>query len=152
MNPDPIEQALSRQPLRPPPARWRAEILATARAAAVGLPNASLSCVDPASAPVPNGAWRTWLREWLWPTPSAWAGLAGVWLVIIVLRVAAPSGALPAALAGIPLPTLASILAAQQQRQSVASILMPAAPGGAERLRGPAVGPRGEVLHLILDA
>jgi hypothetical protein len=58
-----FEEILKRQPFRPVPPAWRAEILATA--------------------PVPTSA--PWWRLAFWPSPYAWATLAAVWLVILGL-------------------------------------------------------------------
>ena len=58
---DDFEQFLSRQPLRPIPPGWRNQIL-----------------------PARESRWR----EWLWPSPVAWATLVAVWVVIIGLQLA----------------------------------------------------------------
>jgi hypothetical protein len=64
-----FEEYLRRQSIRPVPAQWRGEILRAARAQPVASP---------------------WWREWLWPSPRAWAGLAAAWGVILLLTVTAP--------------------------------------------------------------
>ena len=76
MKEDDFEERLRRQPLRPIPPEWRAEILEAARA--VASPNR-----QPAPAP--------WWLEWLWPCPQAWAGLAAVWMLILTLQFQTPS-------------------------------------------------------------
>jgi hypothetical protein len=60
---DEFEQFLSAQPLRSPPAAWQRTILL--------------------AHPAPR--WP----EWLWPSPVAWATVAGVWVMIIGLNLAA---------------------------------------------------------------
>ncbi len=65
-----FEEYLRRQSIRPVPAHWRGEILRAARA-------------QPAAPP--------WWREWLWPSPRAWAGLAAAWGLILLLTVTAPN-------------------------------------------------------------
>ena len=70
-----FEEYLERQSVRPVPAHWRGEILRAARA-------------QPA---VP-----AWWREWLWPCPKAWAGLAAAWGIILLLNVASPDEPAPA--------------------------------------------------------
>jgi len=75
MKPDDFEKQLQRQPLRELPKEWRAEILRNARAAAS--PHSSLLTPHAAS----------WWREWLWPSPQAWVGLAAFWVAIAVLNV-----------------------------------------------------------------
>jgi len=67
MNSD-FEERLRRQSIRPIPTEWRKEILRAARA-------------QPAASP--------WWREWLWPCPQAWAGLAAAWGIILLLNVTA---------------------------------------------------------------
>src|SRR6185503_16798594 len=74
MKPHDFEKQLQRQPLRAAPGEWREEIL-----------QASLASVSPhASRLAPDAL--PWWREWLWPSPQAWAGLAAVWLVILGLN------------------------------------------------------------------
>ena len=60
-----FEQKLARQNFREPPAALRAEIL---RACAAAAP----------------AAW-TW-RDWLWPSPQAWAALAALWLIFAAVQ------------------------------------------------------------------
>lgn len=61
---DEFEQFLSHQPLRNVPPGWRREILADRQP-----------------------AWR----EWLWPSPVAWATVAAAWLLILGLQLASRS-------------------------------------------------------------
>jgi len=74
MKPDDFESQLQRQPLRAAPAEWRTEILQAARVSV----SPRTSHLAPHTSP--------WWREWLWPSPQAWAGLAAVWLVILGLN------------------------------------------------------------------
>lgn len=60
-----FERQLSNQPLRPPPAEWRAAILSGAAKIV---------------APAP---W-TW-RDWFWPSPIAWGALAAVWVAVFFI-------------------------------------------------------------------
>lgn len=89
MNTDGFEQHLRRQPPRRLPAEWRDEILAAARTAQAEAERAAGA--RPRSLALPRLAgWR----EWLWPSPAAWAGLAACWLAILWLnRAAAPDAA-----------------------------------------------------------
>ena len=89
MNPEELEPRLARTPRVEPPAAWRNEILAAARAA---LP-ASASAVDPVatatrpSPPLPEPGWRTLvtaIRRWL-STFSPWAVPVAGWLVVLAL-------------------------------------------------------------------
>jgi hypothetical protein len=65
MNSD-FEKRLQDLPMREVPGPWRARILAAAQTPSVG--------------------WR----EWLWPCPRAWAGLAAAWGIIFLLNVSTP--------------------------------------------------------------
>lgn len=76
MKPDDFENHLRQIPLRAPPAEWRDGILAAARTTA-----RSARASEP-------GNRRPWWREWLWPTPWAWAGTAAVWALICALNAA----------------------------------------------------------------
>src|SRR5437667_10030091 len=76
MNTNDFEERLRRQSMRPIPRQWRGEILDAARRA---------SCQPPILSPQPTA----WWREWLWPCPQAWAGLAAAWLVVFLLNWAA---------------------------------------------------------------
>jgi len=81
MKPDDFEKQLQRQPLREVPAAWREEVLEAARrASASRASRLELSQACP------------WWREWLWPCPQAWAGLAALWIIILGLNAAAPAG------------------------------------------------------------
>ena len=81
MKPDDFERQLRSQPCRGIPSEWRAEILEAAHAAR--RVHATRAARDAARIP--------WWREWLWPCPQAWAGLAAVWMILVGLRITASS-------------------------------------------------------------
>ncbi|MFO1487453.1 MAG: hypothetical protein U1F65_03150 [Verrucomicrobiota bacterium] len=78
MKPEPFENQLQQQPLRPVPAEWRADILAAARKA------------ERADGHSPAEDRQTFLqmlwRELFWTRRRLWAGLAAVWVVILLLN------------------------------------------------------------------
>ena|SRR6266851_5497352 len=76
MNTDDFEKRLQRQIMRPIPRDWRREILDAARRARDPQP----STFNPQR----TSGWR----EWLWPCPQAWAGLAAAWVLILALNAA----------------------------------------------------------------
>jgi len=107
MKPEDFEKQLQRQPLREVPTEWRAEILRSARAAR--------------SSPVTSHD-VAWWREWLWPSPQAWAGLAAVWMVILGLNATAPAG--PGAVAKrSPAPSVEADATLAAQRRELARLL-----------------------------
>src|SRR3954464_9593388 len=74
MNNDDFENRLRQQPFRSPPPAWREKILKSARA------------LEPQRASAPAETQGTWWRALLWPSPHAWAGLAAVWLILLVMN------------------------------------------------------------------
>src|SRR4051812_27090844 len=74
MNNDDFEKRLRQQPLRTPPTEWHERILDSARA----------SESQPACAHAETQL--TWWRALLWPSPQAWAGLAAVWVILLVMN------------------------------------------------------------------
>lgn len=77
MNPNDFEKHLQRQPLRPIPPEWRAEILqqaTTAGNSSFVIRHSFLSTINHQ------------LSTILWLRPKAWAGLAAVWVLIFALR------------------------------------------------------------------
>ncbi len=110
MKPDEFEQQLQRQPLRSPPEEWRREILEAANAAA----RARTLAFNPPGEP--------WWREWLWPSPRAWGGLAAAWVLILSLNTARL--ATPAGFANVsPPPSREMIMALSEQRREFAELL-----------------------------
>jgi len=103
MKNDDFEQFLASQPLRAIPSEWRAQILRTAGQ------RRPLERKEPAG---------SWWRELLWPAPMAWAGVAGAWLLIVGMHIAAqPSDGkmtMPASAASLDVST-----AIMQERQFV---------------------------------
>src|SRR5258708_8838708 len=110
MKRDEFEQHLQRQPLRSPPEEWRREILEAANAAA----RARTPAFSPPGEP--------WWREWLWPSPRAWGGLAAAWVLILSLNTA--KLATPPGVASVsPPPSREMIMALSAQRRELAELL-----------------------------
>ena len=126
MKPEEFENQLSAQPLKRVPGEWRAEILAAARAEAVPRHSA------PASRQVWLAALAPRLAGLLWPHPKAWAGLAAVWVVILITNLSLHE-ALPAGVGkpARPSPELAAEL--RQQRKMLAELIDPAEAKWADR-------------------
>lgn len=121
---DDFEQQLKRQPLRSIPPEWRRDILNAAR--------------QQRSSGNAQPAWQ-WLREWLWPAPQAWAGLAAVWLAILALQFV-PAQSLESFVAyeasAAPLTPEVKLALAEQQRLRIELLgLAPNPPSPAEAPR-----------------
>ena len=84
---DDIEARLRQLPLRAPPPQWRDGILSTARAA-------SSTSRQPGSVTVTMTRQSPW-QAWLWPSPRAWAILAGCWMILLALQFSLPTPARP---------------------------------------------------------
>jgi hypothetical protein len=76
MNSDDFEQRLERQTFQKIPAPWRKEILSGAEARPSRESNLHLEAD-------PRLGWRRILSTILWPSPTAWAGLAAIWIIIL---------------------------------------------------------------------
>jgi hypothetical protein len=112
-----FEQRLRRVPVKSIPNDWRAEILAAA---------------VPAPAVKARGSWLGWLRarihDVLWPHPQAWAGLAAVWVVILLLHFSQRDES-PARWSNSAPPSPALLAELRQQQQWLVELLgVPAAP------------------------
>ena len=77
-----FERRLKRQPMRPAPPEWRAEILSAARQAANSRPTNLIARSSSLC------SLRSQLAALLWPYPRAWAALAAVWLLALGLHLA----------------------------------------------------------------
>src|ERR1700722_16739041 len=117
MKPDDFEQQLQRQPLRPVPTAWRADILKAVDAA---------SSVPHAPRPTPSllSTINSQLSSLLWPCPKAWAGLAAVWLVILAVNYANEDKS-EILEAKSPPPSPQMMMALQEQRRMLARLIEP---------------------------
>ena len=135
MKPDAFEQRLSRQPLKPLPGEWRAEILAVAREARV-MRHSSFVIR------------HSWLATLLWPHPKAWAGLAAVWLVILALNFSMrDTPPVVAKKFTSPSPTLVAEL--RREQKMLAELIGPADLSVADRPRILFPKPRSERVEML---
>ena len=98
-----FERKLSQQPFRDPPADLRAAILGAA-AKVIALER-----------------W-TW-RDWLWPSPQAWAALAALWLVFAAVSATQPAPRSVAGTIAAPAPTASYTLLTYHASQDLAHAL-----------------------------
>jgi hypothetical protein len=130
---DEFEQFLKKQPLREVPPAWRTEILPTAVQS--------------------DAVQSTWWREWLWPSPAAWAGLACVWIVILALNAASRPPAAERRLAErSPAPSPDMALALAQQRRELAQLLGSPVESPVETKRRYLPGPQSESRRVTGEA
>jgi hypothetical protein len=143
---DHFEQQLQRQAFRPVPAAWREEVLSAAHAASV----------SPAPPLVtPHGLLAELhgrLTAWLWPHPVAWAGLGGVWLLVLGFAFAGgePSQPTVARSTVPPSPQMRELL--KEQKQWLVELAGPNEPPEPERPKVPAPQPRSQRREEFLRA
>jgi hypothetical protein len=141
MSPDDFEKQLQHQPLRPVPAAWRADILKAAHAASV----------TPATLNRPPSFFSTinlQLSSLLWPCPQAWAGLAAVWLVILVVNYSNRDQSEITA-AKTPPPSPEMVMALQEQRRMLTRLMEPYDESPVETAKPFVPRPRGELRTLV---
>jgi hypothetical protein len=131
---DAFEKRLRRASPRSLPQEWRKEILSAAHAAAVpgGVPSRGT-----------KWAWSS-LKALLWPHPTAWAGLAAAWIIIVLLNLSArePGGPEIARHAPPPSPQMRELL--RQQEQLLAELNGPSEPVHALPVKPSGTQPRSE--------
>jgi hypothetical protein len=83
-DPDALERRLQTTPLAAPPAAWRSEILARAKAVAPAPATSSSARRAPANDGFPG--WLLGLRLWLRGIPAEWGAVAGLALLVVGLN------------------------------------------------------------------
>ena len=128
MKHDDFEQLMARQPLEPPPASWREQILRTQPA-------------SPSPAPTQPGQFR-W-RDLFWPSPLAWAGVAALWLATFLLDSTGPRVPQTAVLAQNGSPLAVRMVLAEQRVWLDQLLPPPTTPAPTQpRIPAPAPPPR----------
>jgi len=136
LNSDDLEQRLKGQPLRRIPPEWRADILSRA---------------DPASRiPHHASAWRILISTFnsqlstpLWPSPKAWASLAAIWLLLLIVNASTNDKSIAVARA-LPRPTPERLMAWREQERLLTELLGPREMPVAEKPKSAASSPRSE--------
>src|SRR6267378_5307936 len=103
MKPDDFEERVQRQPLRELRPEWRREILSAAQHAMASSPRSGVTGL------------RSQIAALLWPCPQAWAGLAAIWLGILVVNFAITGKTETVAKKKVPASTQMMVLREQQQ-------------------------------------
>ena len=112
-----FEKKLGRQKVRPLPAAWREEIMRTAHGSALSGQPSVRESVQPLPLRV---ALKLWM-ELFWPARRIWAGLAAMWLLILLANLNFPAGA-PQMMATTSPQAADLIMAFREQEQTLAEL------------------------------
>ena len=142
MNPDDFETRLQRQPMRQIPGKWRGDILSTARqvSPAEHAPRTTHHALASRSL---LSTLNHQLSTLLWPHPTAWAGLAAVWLVILGINLTTRDPATVAARHAAPVSPQV-FMAFQEQERLLTELLGPRETPVAEQPKPDPARPRSE--------
>jgi hypothetical protein len=143
MKPDEFETRLSRQPLKEIPAGWRAEILETAREAQTAR-QASRSTHQSFFATL-----HRQLSTLLWPHPKAWAGLAAVWICLLVLNLSTREASPRRAVKSAP-PSPEVLVELKKQQRMFAELVGANEPLDADRQKIFSPKPRSERTEILV--
>ena len=150
MNTEDFEKRLQRQPLRQIPDQWREEILSAARQASPSehAPRTTQH-VSPARSLL--STLHHQLSTLLWPHPTAWAGLAAVWLVILGINLTTRHGSIVLAKHAAPVSPQV-IMAFQEQERLLAELIGTSEVPVAERPKPIVPRPRSEGRRALVMA
>ncbi|MGD0260399.1 MAG: hypothetical protein ABSD29_11315 [Verrucomicrobiota bacterium] len=142
MNLDDFEKRLERQPLRQMPGEWREEILSAARQASLAQ-HATRTTHHVAPSPSLLSTIIYQLSTILWPHPTAWAGLAAVWVVILGINLTTRDASQEVAERASPVSPQV-FLAFQEQERLLTELIGPRETPVAERPKPVVPQPRSE--------
>ena len=150
MNTEDFEKRLERQPLRQMPGEWRQEILSAARQASIPqhAPR-TRHHVSPARSLLSTLHYQ--LSTILWPHPTAWVGLAAVWLVILGINLTTRDASTVLAKHAAPVSPQV-IMAFQEQERLLAELIGPSEVPVTERPKPIVPRPRSEGRRALVMA
>jgi hypothetical protein len=135
-----FEQRLRRQSLKKIPGEWRVEILSAARGAKITRHTSPASWFS---------TLNSQLSTLLWPHPQAWAGLAVVWVGILVLNLSQRDQSTVAVEKFSP-PTPEVIAELRQQKLLFAELMGSPQTPDADRRKNVPPGPRSERVAMLM--
>ena len=150
MNTEDFEKRLERQPLRQMPGEWREEILSAARQASPSEHAPRSTHQVPARRSLLSTLHHQLLTI-LWPHPTAWAGLAAVWLMIMGVNLTTRDASTVMAKHASPASPLV-FMAFQEQERLLSELIGPRETPVAERPRQAPPRPRSERRRELLIA
>jgi hypothetical protein len=147
LKPDNFEQKLQRQPLRQIPGEWREEILREGRRTAVP------EIRDADTASLPKWSWLSTLNHQLstllWPHPTAWAGLAAVWILILAVDFSLRDKT-PVMAEKTATPSPEVIVELRRQQRLLAELIGPRDTSDADRSKSFVPQPRSERAEILM--
>ena len=150
MNTDDFEKRLKREPLRQLPGEWRAQILSAAKRASPAHHASRITHHSPPSRSVLSTLHHQ-LSTLLWPHPTAWAGLAAVWLVILGINLTTQDASTVIAKHASPVsPQI--FMAFQEQERLLSELIGPREAPVAERPKPIVPRPRSEMRQALVMA
>src|SRR6266404_2597777 len=136
LNTDDFEQRLQRQPPRQIPPEWRADILSR--------PDHAPRITQHVSAwRILISTFNSQLSTLLWPSPKAWAGLAAIWLLLLIVNASISDKSIAVARA-LPRPAPERLMAWREQERLLTELLGPREMPVAEKPKPAPLSPRSE--------
>ena len=133
-----FERRLRRQPVKEIPTEWRAEILAATQTTSRPRPRASFF-----------STLNSQLSTVFWPHPKAWAGLAAVWIFILVLNFSTRDSSPQLAVKSTP-PSPEVIVQLKKQQRMFAELVGSYEPKDADRQKSFSPKPRSERVGILV--
>jgi len=143
LNSDDFEQRLVRQPPRQIPPEWRTQILSKAYKASHSSRRSQTKADHVSFWRVIISTLNSQPSTLLWPSPKAWASLAAIWLLLLIVNAWTNDKSIAVARA-LPRPTPEGLMAWREQERLLTELLGPREMPVAEKPKSAASSPRSE--------